>query len=127
MRIRLEPKMLAGPVRTSAPPSVREVLRSPGQPLDAATRAAMEPRFGHDFGKVRVHADRQAGESAQAIDARAYTVGTDVVFGPGQYVPGSPSTNALLAHELAHVVQQSRAAGDRPLAIGSPADAAERE
>jgi len=120
--------MLAGPVRTSAPPSVREVLRSPGQPLDAATRAAMEPRFGHDFSKVRVHADRQAGESAQAIDARAYTAGPDVVFGPGQYAPGSPSTNALLAHELAHVVQQSPAvATDRSLAMSSPAGAEERE
>ena len=88
----------------------------------------MEPRFGHDFGKVRVHADQQAGESAQALDARAYTVGPDVVFAPGQYAPGSPSTNALLAHELAHVVQQSAApADDRSLAIGSPADAEERE
>ena len=128
MRARLEPKMPARPVSTSAPPSVREVIRSPGQQLDAATRAAMEPRFGHDFGKVRIHADRQAGESAQAIDARAYTVGPDVVFGPGQYAPGSPSTNALLAHELAHVVQQSpAAAADRSLAISSPADAEERE
>lgn len=128
MRIRPERKGLAGPVSTSAPPGVREALRSPSQPLEAATRAAMEPRFGHDFSKVRVHADRQAGESAQALDARAYTVGTNVVFAPGQYVPGSPSTNALLAHELAHVVQQSAApSDDRSLALSSPGDAQERE
>ena len=128
MRTRPERKVPARPVSTPAPPGVREVLRSPSQPLEAATRAAMEPRFGHDFGKVRVHADRQAGESAQAIDARAYTVGTDVVFAPGQYAPGSPSTNALLAHEFAHVVQQR--AGARltaSLAISSPDDAVERE
>ncbi len=128
MRIRPEPKVHAGPVSTPAPPGVREALRSPSQPLEAATRAAMEPRFGHDFGKVRVHADRQAGESAQALDARAYTVGTNVVFAPGQYAPGSPSTNALLAHELAHVVQQSAApTDDRSLALSSPGDAEERE
>ncbi len=128
MRIRPERKVLAGPVSTPSPPGVREALRSPSQPLEAATRAAMEPRFGHDFGKVRVHADRQAGESAQALDARAYTVGTNVVFAPGQYAPGSPSTNALLAHELAHVVQQSAApTDDRSLALSSPGDAEERE
>ena len=127
MRTRPERKVLAGPVSTPAPPGVREVLRSPSQPLEAATRAAMEARFGHDFGKVRVHADRQAGESAQALDARAYTVGTNVIFAPGQYAPGSPSTNALLAHELAHVVQQGPAAADPSLAISSPDDAVERE
>jgi hypothetical protein len=128
MKGRLDPKMLARPVSRSAPVSVREALRSPYQPLGAGTRAVMQPRFGHDFGKVRVHADQQAGESAQALDARAYTVGPDVVFAPGQYAPGSPSTNALLMHELAHVVQQSAApADDRSLAIGSPADAEERE
>jgi hypothetical protein len=75
-----------------------------------------------------VHADRQAGESAQAFDAQAYTVGTNVVFAPGQYAPGSPSTNALLAHELAHVVQQSAAQmDDRTLPISSPGGAEERE
>lgn len=128
MRVRLEGKMSARPVSASASPSVRDVLRSPSQPLDAATRAEMEPRFGHDFGKVRVHADRQAGESAQAIDARAYTVGSDVVFGPGQYAPGSPPTNALLAHELAHVVQQrSTTMTDQSLPVSSPTDSTERE
>ena len=72
----------------------------------------MEPRFGHDFGRVEFHADQQAGESAQALEARAYTVGADVVFAPGQYAPGSPSTNALLAHELAHVEVSAEVDGD---------------
>jgi hypothetical protein len=88
----------------------------------------MELRFGYDFSHVRVHADEPAGESAQALDARAYTVGRDVVFGRGQYAPGSPATDALLAHELAHVVQQrSPPAPGAPLPIGSPADPSERE
>jgi len=66
----------------------------------------MEPRFGHDFSKVRVHTDAKAGESAQAIGAAAYTVGNDLVFGAGRYEPASSAGRALLAHELAHVVQQ---------------------
>ncbi|MGB9632210.1 MAG: DUF4157 domain-containing protein [Chloroflexaceae bacterium] len=88
------------------PPIVHEVLRSPGQPLDAETRAFMEPRFGHDFSRVRVHTDARAAESARAVNALAYTVGRDVVFGAGQYAPGASAGRRLLAHELAHVVQQ---------------------
>ena len=68
---------------TGAPPIVHDVLGSPGQPLDAATRAMMEPRFGHDFGKVRVHTDTCANESAHAVNALAYTVGPQIVFGAG--------------------------------------------
>jgi hypothetical protein len=90
-----------------APPIVHEVLRSPGQPLDPVTRAHMEPRFGHDFSRTRVHADRRAAESARAVDALAYTVGQDIAFAAGQY-SDSPGGRKLLAHELAHVVQQSR-------------------
>lgn len=90
----------------SAPPAVDATLRSPGQPLDAATRAFMEPRFGHDFSHVRVHADAPAAESARSVGALAYTVGSDVVFGAGHYQPGGSTGRALLAHELAHVVQQ---------------------
>lgn len=91
----------------SAPPVVHTVLNSQrGQPLDAATRASMEPRFGHDFSGVRVHTDEQAAESAQAVRAQAYTVGQDLVFGAGQYAPSTGAGQKLLAHELAHVVQQ---------------------
>jgi len=88
------------------PAVVHEVLSSPGQPLDPATRAFMEPRFGHDFSRVRVHADNRAAESARAVNALAYAVGRDVVFDSGQYTPHSPTGRKLIAHELAHVVQQ---------------------
>ncbi len=94
---------------TSAPTIVEQVVRSPGQPLDAATRAFFEPRFGHTFGQVRVHTDTRAAESARAVGALAYTVGRDVVFARGRYAPESTSGRHLLAHELAHVVQQGRA------------------
>src|SRR5947209_17503933 len=65
--------------QTAVPPIVHEVLRSPGQSLDVATRGFMEPRFGHDFSKIRVHADSQAAESVKAVQAHAYTVGRDIV------------------------------------------------
>lgn len=144
-----------------APPIVHDVLRSLGQPLDSATRAFMEPRFGHDFSRVpaqssapqrsasglavgpandrceqeadrtaatvlrstalaapagydfsqvRVHTDAHAAESAQAVSARAYTVGRDIVFGAGQYAPQTTAGRQLLAHELTHVAQQTAAA-----------------
>src|SRR2546425_13179281 len=92
---------------STIPPIVHDVLRSPGQPLDAGTRAFMEPRFGHDFSQVRVHTDSRAAESAQAVNALAYTVGRDVVFGEGEYEPGTSHGRRLLAHELTHVVQQA--------------------
>lgn len=91
------------------PPIVREVLSSPGQPLDSITRSFMEPRFDHDFSRVRVHTDARAAESARAVNALAYTVGQDLVFDHGQYEPGKQDGKRLLAHELAHVVQQSEA------------------
>lgn len=78
-----------------------------GAPLDAATRAFMEPRFGADFSGVRVHADARAASSSAALGAYAYTLGSDVVFGAGQYAPSTQAGRHLLAHELAHVVQQS--------------------
>jgi hypothetical protein len=92
------------------PPIVHDVLNSPGQPLDANTRAFFEPRFGHDFSRVRVHTDGQAMESARSVGALAYTVGRDVVFGAEQYSPGTTEGAELLAHELTHVVQQSAGA-----------------
>src|SRR5512134_3274935 len=99
-----------------APPVVHEVLHSPGQPLDAATRAFMEPRFGVDFGGVRVHADARAAESARAVNALAYTVGRSVVFGAGQYAPSTAQGQRLLAHELVHTLQQ-RFANPSPTAL----------
>jgi hypothetical protein len=91
-----------------APPIVNEVLRSPGQPLDTATRASMKPRFGRDFAQVRVHSDMKAAESAEAVNALAYTMGRDIVFGAGRYAPDTQEGQRLLVHELTHVVQQGR-------------------
>src|SRR5579884_3623289 len=90
-------------------PVVHDVLNLSGKPLDAGTRAFMEPRFGQDFSNVRVHTDARAAESAQAVNALAYTVGRDVVFGMGQYAPATSSGRQLLAHELVHTIQQSSA------------------
>ncbi|HEV8579388.1 MAG TPA: DUF4157 domain-containing protein [Thermoanaerobaculia bacterium] len=90
-----------------APEVVHEVLRSPGQPLDTATRGFMESRFGRDFSQVRVHTDAKAAESARAVRARAFTVGRDVAFGEGQYAPQTPAGGRLLAHELTHVLHQN--------------------
>jgi len=92
--------------QTSAPPLVHEALASPGQPLDAATRAFMEPRFGHDFSRVRVHTDPNAAESARNINALAYTVGHQIIFETGQYEPATSAGKRLMAHELTHVMQQ---------------------
>ncbi|MFE0021334.1 DUF4157 domain-containing protein [Amycolatopsis sp. NPDC059021] len=85
-----------------------DAARSPGQPLDERTQAVMGARFGHDFSRVRVHADPDAAEAAAAVSANAYTVGEDVFFGAGQYDPSSRSGRHLLAHELGHVVQNAR-------------------
>lgn len=89
------------------PPAVREVLNSLGQPLSTATRAYFEPRFGQDFSGVHVHTDGKVAESAEAVSSLAYTVGNDVVFGTGQYAPGTVAGRRMLAHELAHSIQQS--------------------
>src|SRR5437870_10133709 len=89
----------------SVPPIVHDVLNSSGQSLDAGTRAFMEPRFGHDFSQVRVHTDAKAAESARVVNALAYTVGRDVVFGAGQHASGTSEGRRLMAHELTHVVQ----------------------
>src|SRR5262249_40412554 len=93
--------------QTAAPAIVHDALSSPGQPLDPATRAFMEPRFGHDFSKVRVHTDERGGESARAVGALAYTVGNDIVFDTGRFTPESRAGRSLLAHELTHVLQQT--------------------
>lgn len=99
-----------------APPIVHEVLREPGRPLDPTIRSFMESRFNHDFGRVRVHTDSRASQSAQAVDAHAYTVGQNVVFSSGQYTPNTMSGHRLLAHELTHVVQQEAFSGTSALA-----------
>ena len=180
-RLTLQRRVTNQAESASAPPIVHEVLRSPGQPLDARTRAFMEPRFGHnfgwvrvhavpqmaspevqlgkpgdryeqeanrvagevmrtphagmangatrrggyDFGRVRVHTDAKADESARAVNALAYTVGSDVVFAAGRYAPGTPEGRRLLAHELAHVAQQE--SGARRATVRRQAGTAEKE
>lgn len=89
-----------------------QALREGGQPLSASTRAFFEPRLSHDFSQVRVHADSRAAETAQAVNARAFTLGRDIVFGAEQYAPGTTAGKRLLAHELTHVAQQGMAEPD---------------
>jgi len=91
----------------TVPSTVHQVLNSAGVPLDTATRAFMEPRFGHDFSQIRIHADPTAARSAAEIQARAYTVGRNVVFAHGEFSPSTQRGRALLAHELVHTVQQT--------------------
>ena len=97
------------------PPIVQDLLTSPGQPLDPTTSAFFEPRFGFNFSQVRIHADEQSAGAAQAVGAHAFALGTHVVFGKDKYTPSSLAGRELLAHELAHVVQQ-QATGRRAIA-----------
>src|SRR5262249_51867263 len=90
----------------AAPASVDRALASPGTPLEPALRQDMEQRFGRDFSWVRVHSGAAAEQSARDVNAHAYTVGYDIAFGAGQYAPATRDGRRLLAHELAHVVQQ---------------------
>jgi hypothetical protein len=109
---------------------VDEVLASPGQPLEPTARGILESRFGRDLSRVRVHADAPAAASARAVQARAYTVGHDIVFGAGQYHPHDPRGARLLAHELAHVVQAGAGPagpGPAPLRAAPTNSPAERQ
>jgi hypothetical protein len=109
---------------------VENVLRSPGEALPSEVRRDMESRFCADFGEVRVHAGSEASDSAMAVEAKAYTVGEDIVFGEGGYAPDTSAGRELLAHELAHVVQQRRGGaapsphGDAQLEAGADEAAA---
>jgi hypothetical protein len=104
---------------------VSDVLRSPGESLDRATQNFMESRFAHDFSGVRVHTDEHAANSARSINALAYTLGSHVVFGANQFAPSTRKGRKLIAHELAHVVQQSGATIAEPRI--SQNDRSERE
>lgn len=105
-----------GPASPGVAPSiVHDVLRSPGRPLEASTRAFLEPRFGHDFSGVRIHTDDRAAESAAALSALAYTVGSDIVFAKGKYQPDAASGRRLLAHEMTHTIQQRSGTASRSL------------
>lgn len=92
---------------SQSPGHVREALGSGGRPLDLQTRGFFESRMGFDLGGVRIHTGAAAERSAHAVDAKAYTLGSDIVFGSGQFAPGTDEGRHLLAHELAHTVQQN--------------------
>ncbi|MCP5103257.1 MAG: DUF4157 domain-containing protein [bacterium] len=96
------------PAVTPSVESKVQSLKGGGQPLPESTRSFFESRFGSDFSGVRVHNDSQAAETAESVNAKAFTTGKDVVFGAGQYSPGTSPGKQLLAHELTHVVQQSK-------------------
>jgi hypothetical protein len=103
----LQRKATGAPQTSEAPPIVHEVLSSAGRPLDEATREFFEPRFGRDLSNVRLHTDDRASKSAQAVSALAYTVGNHMVFKTGAFAPQTREGSRLVAHELAHVVQQA--------------------
>ena len=100
--------MAGGLQRLLGNQGVTDVLRSPGQPLPAGLRADMEARFGRDFGDVQIHSGEDAARAATNLRAKAYTIGRHIVFGAGRYAPDTTAGRELLAHELAHVVQQGR-------------------
>jgi hypothetical protein len=93
----------------STPASIAHALADLGRPLAPAVRQNMEQRFGHDFSQVRVHSGKSDEESARDVNAQAYTVGNDIVFGAGRFTPETEDGQRLLAHELTHVIQQSSA------------------
>ncbi len=128
-RIQRFPKQSSGQP-DAAPTSVTEVLASRGRPLDPVLRQDMEQRFGHDFSSVRVHTGAPAHDSARSLRALAYTVGNSIVFGTGQYAPGTRAGRSLIAHELTHVVQQGGGGGRRDahrMVQRQPDPAAEKE
>jgi hypothetical protein len=103
-----------------------------GAPLDKETRTDMESRLGHDFGDVRVHTDSKAHDSARAVNAHAYTVGSNIVFQRDKYDPSSADGRTMLAHELTHVVQQRNGPVDGTptgggIQVSDPSDRFERE
>jgi hypothetical protein len=121
----------AGAIGVGAPDLIRDVIASPGQPLDPHLRSVMEPGLGYDFSSVRVHSDTPAAQSAHAIGANAYTAGDHIVFGAGKFDPSSTRGQRLVAHELAHVIQQADGpvAGrsiDDCMSMSTPDDSFER-
>jgi hypothetical protein len=120
-------------IRRKAEPGVRSRRQSAaigldgGRPLGAAERSYFEPRLGADLSGVRIHTGRHAEQSAQQLHARAYTLGSDIVFGAGHYRPETQSGRYLIAHELAHVLQQGGAAKERIQRAPESADPAEAQ
>jgi Domain of unknown function (DUF4157) len=100
--------------------------RGTGSSLDRGVSRSLDQTHG-DLSDVRVHTGAHAAAMARAVSARAFTVGNDIFFGAGEYRPGTPTGNELIAHEAAHVVQQRGAPMSGPLTVSQPGDALERE
>jgi outer membrane protein OmpA-like peptidoglycan-associated protein len=128
-KLTLQRRMTHSDQGTEVPAIVHEVLNSPGQSLEPGTRTLMESRFGQDFSQVRVHTNDQAQRSARAVNALAYAVGNNVVFGTGQYSPHTLAGQKTLAHELTHTLQQRSMSNPAiaTLKVGSANDSYERE
>jgi hypothetical protein len=124
----LQRKAAAAPAPAYAPSIVHEALRTNGQPLDPSTRDHFGSHFQHDFSRIRIHTGQRAEQSAAAVQARAYTVGQDIVFGRGEYQPQTHSGRQLLQHELTHTLQQQHVASPSTanLPIDSPTSPMER-
>ena len=105
-RLQMSASNQTGRAESTESSDVNQVIAVPGRPLDPSTRGFMEARFGHDFGQVRVHSDAVSAASARQLGARAYTVGSDLVFGADQFSPQTFTGRRLLAHELVHTLQQ---------------------
>jgi hypothetical protein len=119
----------AGAREPADPQSIQSQL-GPGRSLDSSVMGRMEGAFGHSFSQVRVHSDGKAAELSSSLNARAFTIGRDIAFGAGEYRPGTLVGDALIAHELAHVVQQRGArpsASPAPLAVSQPRSEIERD
>lgn len=101
--------------------------RGAGRPLDRHVTETLSAGMGDSLSDVRIHTGDGASALARAVSARAFTVGSDIFFGPGEYQPGTPGGNELIAHEVAHVVQQRGAPASGPLTVSQPGDALERE
>jgi len=106
-------------ITTAALSEVNEAIHSPGQPLEPETRSSMEKRFGHDFGRVRVHVDAKAAKAAESVGAQAFTVGRDISFAAGRYTPNSLTGRQLIAHELTHVIQQGFGKNPEPVSASN--------
>ena len=101
--------------------------RGGGQPLASSAARMLEPAMGESLSDVRVHTGEGAAALARAVSARAFTVGNDIFFAPGESQPGTPAGNELIAHETAHAIQQRGAPLNGPLTVSQPGDALERE
>jgi outer membrane protein OmpA-like peptidoglycan-associated protein len=124
-KLHTKPSREAPPQLDSTAETALHALGS-GSPLPTTTRSFFERGLGHDFGAVRLHANTTAGRAAQSINARAFTLGRDIVFAPGEYALGTANGRHLLAHELVHVVQQAGSASENEIVRRAPADPNDR-